>query len=105
MGFQVLEFCEKCGGLLRPVKKDGENYLICKRCGFSKPLNRQASTYSSKKVIEETKHGRIGVVKDRTELRRRLREEEKELEEERRRELMDLLNREGQEEVEAEEQD
>jgi len=97
-----LEFCEKCGGLLRPVKRDGGSYLVCKRCGFSKPLDRQASTYSSKKVIEEARHGKIGVVEDRTELRRRLREEERELEEERRRELMDLLSRE-QEEVEGEE--
>jgi len=97
-----LEFCEKCGGLLRPAKKGRESYLICKRCGFSKPLNRQASTYSSKKIIEEARHGKIGVIEDRTELRRRLREEEKELEEERRRELMDLLSRE-QEEVEVEE--
>jgi DNA-directed RNA polymerase subunit M len=96
-----LEFCEKCGGLLRPIKKDGKNYLVCKRCDFSKPLDRRASTYSSKRVIEETRHGKIGVVEDRTELRRKLREEEKELEEERRRELMDLLSRE--EEVEAEE--
>jgi len=96
-----LEFCEKCGGLLRPVKKNGKSYLVCKRCGSSKPLDRQASTYSSKRVIEEARHGKIGVVEDRTELRRRLREEEKELEEEKRRELMDLLSRE-QEEVEAE---
>jgi len=96
-----LEFCEKCGGLLRPVRKGGESHLVCKRCGFSKPLDRQASTYSSKKVIEETRHSKIGVIEDRTELRRRLREEERELEEERRRELMDLLSRE-QEEVEGE---
>lgn len=82
---------------MRPSKKDGENYLVCKRCNFSKPLSSQASSYSSKKVIEEAKHGRIGIIEDRAELRRRLREEERELEEERRRELMDLLNREPEE--------
>lgn len=88
---------------MRPSKKDGEIYLVCKRCNFSKPLSGQASSYSSKKVIEETKHGKIGIIEDRAELRRKLREEEKELEEERRRELMDLLNRET-EETEASEE-
>jgi DNA-directed RNA polymerase subunit M/transcription elongation factor TFIIS len=88
---------------LRPIRKDGESYLVCKRCGFSKPLNRRASTYSSKRIIEEARHGKIGVIEDRAELRKKLREEEKELEEEKRRELMDLLNRE-QEEAEAEEE-
>ncbi|MEM0232848.1 MAG: hypothetical protein QXD66_00550 [Candidatus Nezhaarchaeales archaeon] len=97
MGFRVLEFCEKCGGLMRPIKKDGESYLVCKRCNFSKPLSSKVSSYSSKRVIEETKHGRIGIIEDKAELRRKLREEEKELEEERRRELMDLLNREIEE--------
>lgn len=89
-----MHFCEKCGSLLRPCRKNGENYLVCKRCGYSKPLGSEATAYSSKKVIEETKHSKIGVVEDRAELRRKLREEEKELDEERRRELMDLLNRE-----------
>ncbi|MDH5816450.1 MAG: hypothetical protein QE164_06725 [Candidatus Nezhaarchaeota archaeon] len=82
---------------MRPIKKGGESYLICKRCNLSKPLSGKVSSYSSKKVIEEVKHERIGIVEDKAELRRRLREEEKELEEERRRELMDLLNREPEE--------
>lgn len=94
-----MEFCKNCGGLLRPSKRDGESYLVCKRCGFSKPL-KGGPTYSSKRVIEEVKHGRIGIIEDKTELKDRLREERKEMEEERRKELMDLLSRE-QEGVES----
>ncbi|MEM4576135.1 MAG: hypothetical protein QW701_01590 [Candidatus Nezhaarchaeales archaeon] len=99
-----MHFCEKCGSLLRPCRKDGENYLVCKRCGFSKPLSGEAAAYSSKRVIEETKHSKIGVIEDRAELRRKLREEEKELNEERRRELMDLLNRGQEEDVDIQEE-
>ncbi len=98
-----MDFCPKCEGLLKPVRKDGRMYLVCKRCGFSKPLDQQSSsTYSATRVIEESKHRTIGVVEEKEELLERVREEAKEVSQERVRDLMDLLNRE-QEQIESEE--
>lgn len=88
-----MDYCPNCGGLLRLTKKNGKNYLACRRCGYSKPAE-QLSGYSSRRIIEEAKHSRIGVIEEKDELKRKLREEAKEISEERRRELMDLLNRE-----------
>ncbi|MHC1637446.1 MAG: hypothetical protein ACXQTU_04680 [Candidatus Nezhaarchaeales archaeon] len=97
-----MDFCPNCEGLLKPVKKNGKTYLMCKRCGFSKPLNQQSSSYSATRVIEESKHRTIGVVEEKEELKERAREEAREVSQERVRDLMDLLNRE-QEQMESEE--
>ncbi|RLF12374.1 MAG: hypothetical protein DRJ68_00530 [Thermoprotei archaeon] len=97
-----MDFCPKCEGLLKPVRKDGKVYLVCKRCGYTKPLSSSSSGYSATRVIEESKHRTIGVVEEKEELKEKVREEVKEVSQERVRDLMDLLNRE-QDQMEAEE--
>ncbi len=31
-------FCPKCGGLMVPKKKDGEEVLVCMSCGYEQPI-------------------------------------------------------------------
>ncbi|MCK5239492.1 MAG: DNA-directed RNA polymerase subunit M [Candidatus Thorarchaeota archaeon] len=33
-----MEFCEKCGALMLPEKKDKKNVLKCRECGHEKPM-------------------------------------------------------------------
>ncbi|MFX1504322.1 MAG: hypothetical protein ACFFDH_25405 [Promethearchaeota archaeon] len=34
----MVEFCKKCGGLLRPSKENDEKILICNSCGVKLQL-------------------------------------------------------------------
>ncbi|MFW9988701.1 MAG: hypothetical protein ACFFC3_08610 [Candidatus Odinarchaeota archaeon] len=48
----MVEFCEKCGGLLRPSKENNKNLLICNSCGKELPLlDEIKDSYISTKEI------------------------------------------------------
>ena len=49
-----MEFCPKCGGLLRPEKKGGKTYLICKN-GDYKKLYKKSAGYTLTQKVDETK--------------------------------------------------
>jgi DNA-directed RNA polymerase subunit M/transcription elongation factor TFIIS len=34
----MVEFCEKCSGIMLPFKDVGENILICTSCANTKPI-------------------------------------------------------------------
>jgi len=48
----MVEFCEKCGGMLRPSKDENETILICNFCGKTIPLeDEMEDSYKSTKEI------------------------------------------------------
>jgi DNA-directed RNA polymerase subunit M/transcription elongation factor TFIIS len=49
----MVEFCEKCGGLMRPSKEGKKIFLICKSCGRKVQLNDiDIKSYTSSKKID-----------------------------------------------------
>ncbi|MEM3615048.1 MAG: hypothetical protein QXX09_00145 [Candidatus Methanomethylicia archaeon] len=57
-----MEFCEKCGNLLVPEKRDGEIVLVCRSCGFIKKCTSQ--TYKVKQNIDENKRRTITILSE-----------------------------------------
>jgi DNA-directed RNA polymerase subunit M/transcription elongation factor TFIIS len=48
----MVEFCEKCGGLMRPSKEGEQNFLVCKSCENKVPVNKKVKeSYTSSKKI------------------------------------------------------
>jgi DNA-directed RNA polymerase subunit M/transcription elongation factor TFIIS len=50
----MVEFCEKCGGMMLPLKKEGENVLSCNLCDNFKPISKEI--VDSYKFIKEIIH-------------------------------------------------
>lgn len=48
-----MEFCPKCGSMMKPKREENKIILYCSSCGFSKPLGGEASSY---KFVSEIKH-------------------------------------------------
>ena len=36
-----MKFCPKCGGIMVPVRKDGEIVLKCQKCGYEMPATEE----------------------------------------------------------------
>ncbi|MEA2071037.1 MAG: hypothetical protein U9O98_07075 [Asgard group archaeon] len=70
-----MEFCTKCGNLLRPVKEVDKTYLLCPNCGKKHKLSKK-NDYTIVRTIEHNEGEKLEV----TEIRRRraLTEEERE---------------------------
>ncbi len=49
-----MEFCPKCGGLLRPEKKGKKTYLTCKK-GDYKKLYKKSAGYTLTEKVDEAK--------------------------------------------------
>ncbi len=59
-----LEFCDKCGSLMVPVKNEkGELILKCRQCGFEKPVKSRDDYVISQEVKKDPKD-EIIVVED-----------------------------------------
>ncbi|MEM1573795.1 MAG: hypothetical protein QXI49_05875 [Candidatus Methanomethylicaceae archaeon] len=71
-----MEFCQNCGKLLMPVKKDDKVILKCKSCGFEKDLEKSES-YKIVQQVEEGKRRKMLIVEEPVKIKRK--EEEKEL--------------------------
>ncbi len=56
-----MEFCSKCGGLLRPTKVDGKTKLYCKRCKIYYDLPKKKMIEKDTSVKEK---GEFAVVED-----------------------------------------
>ena len=62
----MMEFCDKCGSIMFPVKaKGGGNYLMCRKCG-----RKQYKSVKSFKITEDMKKkkGVVIIEKDFTTL-------------------------------------
>jgi DNA-directed RNA polymerase subunit M len=44
-----LDFCPKCGKMLNHTRQGGAVLLVCKRCGYSKPLEEEQTIVTSSK--------------------------------------------------------
>jgi len=62
-GGKILEFCEKCGRMLVPERREGEVVLVCKSCGTVKKLTSTAS-YKMTYSVEENKRRKITIVSE-----------------------------------------
>ncbi|HEW63549.1 DNA-directed RNA polymerase subunit M [Fervidicoccus fontis] len=50
-----MQFCPKCGGIMVPVKKDGETVLRCTKCGYEMKAKKKESYVIKEKVKEKDK--------------------------------------------------
>lgn len=49
----MVEFCDKCEGMMLPFKKSDKNLLKCNFCGNVKPLKKELiESYTFTKTIE-----------------------------------------------------
>lgn len=69
-----MEFCDKCGKMLVPERRDDKIVLVCRSCGFIKQLE-DSSSYRMTYSVEENKRRKIAVVSE-AEVKRRSREEQ-----------------------------
>jgi DNA-directed RNA polymerase subunit M len=70
-----MEFCEKCGAMMLPKKKENKTVLVCRECGHEKPAGP-----NSLKVEYRIKHSpreKIVVVEEETKRREDISEDEK----------------------------
>jgi DNA-directed RNA polymerase subunit M/transcription elongation factor TFIIS len=70
-----LEFCEKCGAMMLPKKKNGKTVLVCRECGHEK-----AAGSDSLKVEYRIKHSpreKIVVVEEETQRKEDISEDER----------------------------
>jgi DNA-directed RNA polymerase subunit M len=72
-----MEFCEKCGSLMKPTKEDKGSFLVCSSCGKKVKLTKTKSkAYTLTRKIEHKENEKLEV----TEIRktRALTDEERE---------------------------
>ncbi|HDO20752.1 MAG: hypothetical protein NDF53_02390 [archaeon GB-1867-097] len=72
-----MEFCEKCGRMLVPERRNGKVVLVCKRCGFVKPLH--SGSYKVTYAVGESKRRKITIVSEAELKRIKKSKEEQEL--------------------------
>ena len=58
-----MEFCEKCGRMLVPERRDGETVLVCRSCGFVKKIEN-SNSYKVTYSVEEGKRRKMAVVSE-----------------------------------------
>lgn len=73
-----MEFCPKCGKLLIPDKRGEKTYLLCKSCGFEKPIT-ESKGYKLVQTVEEGKRRKTLIVEEPTKIVKKRKEEEREL--------------------------
>lgn len=76
MGRTVLEFCDKCGALMLPVKKERKTVLKCRECGHEKKAERSPK-YKVEYRIRHSPKEKIVVVEPRHDDEEDLSEDEK----------------------------
>ncbi len=93
-----MEFCPKCGGLLRPEKKGKKTYLLCKT-GDYKKLYKKSAGYTLTEKVDETKRRDTVIVEDEVKVPKKRKDE---LESEREETYDSFLEQFAAEEEEAE---
>ncbi|MCF2136373.1 MAG: DNA-directed RNA polymerase subunit M [Candidatus Thorarchaeota archaeon] len=85
----ILEFCEKCGAMMLPTKKeDGSRVLKCRECGHEKPLTKTAEDYRVKYRIDHSPREKIVVIEDEDRSTEEMTEDERR---ERRKAILEFL--------------
>jgi DNA-directed RNA polymerase subunit M len=52
----VVKFCPRCGGPMMPVRKDGEVFFKCSKCGYEvKATKKDLEKYGMKYQVESSK--------------------------------------------------
>lgn len=59
-----MQFCDKCGALMIPVKKDKERVLKCRECGNETSLRKKG--YKVEFRVKHSPREKIVVVEDET---------------------------------------
>ena len=62
----VMEYCDDCGSIMYPMKKEGIQVLKCKRCGFAKEVTEELDKESFKisTDIKHTEMDKIEIIKE-----------------------------------------
>ncbi|NHJ84299.1 MAG: hypothetical protein FK734_02480 [Asgard group archaeon] len=57
-----MEFCDKCGSLMKPVREDKGSYLVCSSCGKKVKLTKTKSQdYTLTRKIEHSEKEKLEV--------------------------------------------
>jgi DNA-directed RNA polymerase subunit M/transcription elongation factor TFIIS len=80
-----VEFCEKCGALMLPKKKDGKPILKCRECGYEKSV-KTPPKYKVEYRIKHSPREKIVVVEESETRREEMTEDERR---ERRKEILE----------------
>ncbi len=85
----ILEFCEKCGAMMLPTKKeDGKRVLKCRECGHERPLTKAAEDYKVEYRIEHSPREKIVVIEESDQYSEEMTEDERR---ERRKAILEFL--------------
>lgn len=72
-----MEFCDKCGSLMKPLREEKAAYLVCTSCGKKTKLTKSKSKdYTITRKIEHSEKEKLEVTEIKK--RRNLTEEERE---------------------------
>ncbi|MFW9847485.1 MAG: DNA-directed RNA polymerase subunit M [Candidatus Thorarchaeota archaeon] len=82
-----MEFCEKCGALMLPRKKDGKPILKCRECGHEKAV-KTPPAYKVEYRISHSPREKIVVVEDGDRPKEEMSEDERR---ERRKEILEYF--------------
>ncbi|MDF1538486.1 MAG: hypothetical protein P1Q69_06250 [Candidatus Thorarchaeota archaeon] len=75
-----MEFCDKCGAMMLPVKEDNKSLLRCRECSWTKPMKEEKYTvefrvkHSPKEkivIVEEEGFGQEEMTEDEKRERRK----------------------------------
>jgi len=77
-GIEV-KFCPKCGSLLTPERRKGRVYLVCKRCGYSREMEKEERGYRIRETVSEEKREKLIVIEGLKKREKEKLEEEREL--------------------------
>ncbi len=69
-----MEFCPKCGGLMRPERKGRRTYLVCKN-GDYKKLSKDSVGYTLTERVDETKRRDTVIVEEEPKVPKKRKEE------------------------------
>jgi len=83
-----LEFCEKCGALMLPQRKDGKVILKCRECGHERPLDKKDEDYRVEFKIQHSPREKIVIVEGEEKRYEELSEDERR---ERRKQILEYL--------------
>lgn len=63
----MVRLCPRCGGLMKPVKQKGSNYMVCSRCGYRAEVTESSSLRVTSKIEHSVKEKTV-VVEEQHEL-------------------------------------
>ncbi|MHA1906151.1 MAG: DNA-directed RNA polymerase subunit M [Candidatus Thorarchaeota archaeon] len=70
-----MEFCDKCGAMMLPHKKDKKKILKCRECGYEKPLKTDG--YKVEFRVKHSPKEKIVVVEEEDQTGSEMTEDEK----------------------------